>query len=134
MATALIIQARLGSTRFPKKMLAQLGNDSLINWVLKRCSRVVGASKVILATTQKPEDDELVDAAYSLGIECFRGSEDDVLSQYAAAWIKQRVHVNAYPRERSLTVPPVGSGHDVYVPREPTRQTAGQMGDLRRYA
>eukprot|EP01047_Picozoa_sp_COSAG01_P016534 COSAG01_NODE_851_length_13121_cov_49.974044_4_plen_58_part_00 len=57
-----------------------------------------------------------------------------MLSQYAAAWIKQRVHVNAYPRERSLTVPPVGSGHDVYVPREPTRQTAGQMGDLRRYA
>lgn len=43
---------------------------------------MVGASKVILATTQKPEDDELVDAAYSLGIECFRGSEDDVLSRF----------------------------------------------------
>lgn len=80
-AVAVIVQARLGSSRLPGKALTPLAGQAL----LARCLRRLGAADVgpvILATTLEPEDDALVDLARAEGCEVHRGSTDDVLTRY----------------------------------------------------
>mgnify|MGYP001432137435 CR=1 FL=1 len=77
-----IIQARLGSTRFPKKILRKLGNESIIEHVVTRTLRSKLSNKVIVIT---PSDGTLSKIKENLGsfdIEYFEGSEQDVLSRY----------------------------------------------------
>ena len=83
--TAAIVQARTGSSRLPRKVLADLGGRPLIAFLLERlrCCDVVEA--IVLATTNQPDDDELVDLAESLGVNVIRGSEQDVLARFAFA-------------------------------------------------
>ena len=83
--TVALVQARIGSTRFPGKMLAQLGDHPLLEWVLHRvrCARMI--DDVVLATSALSCDDELVALAWKLGIKVFRGSENDVLGRLCAA-------------------------------------------------
>lgn len=83
--TVALVQARMGSSRFPGKMLAQLGGHSLLEWVLHRVRRAHMIDAVVLATTTLSRDDELVALAQKLGIRVFRGSENDVLGRFAAA-------------------------------------------------
>lgn len=80
-----LVQARMGSTRFPGKMLAKLGDDPVISWVLQRVSRARLIDKVVLVTTTLDRDDPLVELAENFKIEVFRGSEDDVLGRFIAA-------------------------------------------------
>lgn len=87
--TVAIVQARMGSQRFPGKMMALLRGRPLIEWVLHRSRGASRLDEVVLATTTKPEDDVLVAEAKRLGIATFRGSVDDVLARYGAA---ARVH------------------------------------------
>ncbi len=75
----------MGSTRFPGKMLADLGGHSILEWVLRRSSRARMVDQVILATTELVIDDALAEVAQKLGFEVFRGNESDVLSRFAAA-------------------------------------------------
>jgi spore coat polysaccharide biosynthesis protein SpsF len=81
----LVVQARLGSTRFPGKMLAPLGGRPLISWVLERVVRSREVADVIVATTDSPEDDPLVAAIAGYPVAVFRGSADDVLARFADA-------------------------------------------------
>ncbi len=83
--TVALVQARMGSTRFPGKMLAQLGSHSLLEWVLNRVRRARMIDTIVLSTTTLRRDDQLVLIAQQLGIEVFRGSESDVLGRLAAA-------------------------------------------------
>lgn len=83
--TIALVQARMGSTRFPGKMLAQLGGHPLLEWVLNRVRRALTIDEVILTTTTLSRDDELVALGQGLGVEVFRGSENDVLGRFAAA-------------------------------------------------
>ncbi len=83
MKTINIIQARMGSSRFPNKMMADLHGEPIINWVLKRCIQAKKIDKTILATSDLTRDDVLVSQAVQLGITVFRGDEADVLSRYA---------------------------------------------------
>ena len=83
----IILQARFNSTRLRGKALASVGGVS----VLKRCLtrlRQSDAGHVVLATTERPEDDALAIVARRMGVDVFRGSTDDVLSRYvdAAMW------------------------------------------------
>ena len=80
-----LVQARMGSTRFPGKMLQLLGSYPILEWVLRRVSRAKLINEVVLATSDRPIDDPLVKLATHLGIEVFRGSEADVLGRFAAA-------------------------------------------------
>jgi spore coat polysaccharide biosynthesis protein SpsF len=75
-----IIQARMGSSRFPGKMMADLGGVPLIEWVIRRSKQ--SGYKTILATTNKNIDDELVIQAEKLNTDVFRGDENDVLARY----------------------------------------------------
>jgi spore coat polysaccharide biosynthesis protein SpsF (cytidylyltransferase family) len=81
--TLVIVQARMGSTRYPGKSLAQLGDKPLIDHVIQRALNAVEAENIIVATTNLGEDDSLVQhiqSRYKLGI--FRGSAFDVRSRF----------------------------------------------------
>jgi spore coat polysaccharide biosynthesis protein SpsF len=83
--TVAVIQARLGSQRFPEKMLADLGGYSLLEWVVTRVRRSTMLDEVIVATTEESRDDKLVAECERLGVHVKRGSTDDVLSRFAKA-------------------------------------------------
>jgi len=80
--TIIIIQARMGSTRFPKKMLTTLGKYPLLEWVVQRVIKSKKIDHVVLATTTNEDDDALVDFVKNCGVEVFRGSENDVLDRF----------------------------------------------------
>jgi spore coat polysaccharide biosynthesis protein SpsF len=79
---AAIIQARLSSTRFPGKVFAGIEGEPLIFHVVDRLRWSKRIEKIVLATTVNPADDRLQGWADSNSVECFRGSEEDVLDRY----------------------------------------------------
>jgi spore coat polysaccharide biosynthesis protein SpsF len=81
-----IVQARMGSSRLPDKVMKEVLGKPLIDYLLERVSAADKVDKIILATTTKPEDDCLAKHVTSLGYDVFRGSEDDVLSRYYHAF------------------------------------------------
>ena len=85
MRIGIIIQARLGSTRLPRKILKHFyGDKTLLETVIGNLQKVEGA-KVIVATSVNPNNDELESFLKERGITVFRGSEDDVLSRFIGA-------------------------------------------------
>ena len=77
-----IIQARLGSTRLPGKVLAPLAGASMLARVCRRVARAMLVDEVLVATTRHERDDAIVDECARLGFGVFRGSEHDVLDRY----------------------------------------------------
>ena len=80
-----IVQARMGSSRLPGKMMMELGGHPLLFWVLHRVKQANLIKSIILATTVNKIDDPMVDLAQQLGIHVFRGSEEDVLDRFISA-------------------------------------------------
>jgi spore coat polysaccharide biosynthesis protein SpsF len=81
-----IIQARMGSSRLPGKVLLELKPGlTLLEMVTLRLRISKMVSKIVLATTENAEDDLLVIKARDLGIDVVRGSRDNVLSRFAKA-------------------------------------------------
>ncbi|NKB64488.1 MAG: NTP transferase domain-containing protein [Gammaproteobacteria bacterium] len=80
-----IVQARMGSTRFPGKMMASLHGRTMMEWVLKRCMLASTVDQVVLATSDLPRDDALVEVAEQCGVAISRGQEEDVLGRFAKA-------------------------------------------------
>jgi len=81
-----IIQARMGSTRLPGKMLLPIvDNKGALELMLERVRRARQLQKIVVATTISPSDNRLVDLCKRLGCECFRGNEVDVLDRYYRA-------------------------------------------------
>ena len=83
--TVAIVQARMGSARFPGKMLANLGGHPLLEWVLRRVSRARLLDETVLATSTDARDDALAALAGKIGIRTCRGDELDVLGRFVAA-------------------------------------------------
>lgn len=77
-----VIQARMGSTRLPGKMLAQIEHRSVLGWVIRSVVESEVADQVVVATTVQREDDALVEEAAALGARAIRGSPQDVLSRF----------------------------------------------------
>ena len=80
--TIAIIQARLGSTRLPRKVLLDLCGKSVIQRVYERASLIKGVKKVVIATTLNEEDSELAQHCLENGMNFYRGSSDDVLDRF----------------------------------------------------
>lgn len=82
-----IVQARMGSTRFPGKVLEKLyQEETVLEVVCKRANLSSVVDRVIVATTTNPKDDEIVELCEEKEIEYFRGSEEDVARRvYEAA-------------------------------------------------
>ena len=77
-----IVQARMGSTRFPGKVLKKIDGLTLIEILLNRLSMCQEIDQIILATTKKKEDQVLSEVVEKLGYPVYRGSENNVLSRY----------------------------------------------------
>ena len=77
-----IIQARMASTRLPGKILKNLGPKSLLEHIIERLTYSKYISKIVVATTINPKDDEVVDWLEAKQVLYFRGSESDVLNRY----------------------------------------------------
>ena len=75
----------MGSTRYPGKMLEKLGSVPIIEWVLRRVKRAHMLDEVLLATTNLPRDDILVNIADQFDVNVFRGNESDVLKRFSDA-------------------------------------------------
>lgn len=85
MKTVAIIQARMGSTRLPGKVLLPLLEMPLLHWVVRRVRQSHLIDEVVIATTTDPRDDAIVDLCIREGWLYSRGSEDDVLDRYYLA-------------------------------------------------
>ena len=85
--TACIVQARLGSTRLPAKILLPLPTErTVLEEVLHRCRRIPGVDVVVAAIPDTPENDILLGFINRSGqFHAFRGPEHDVLARYAKA-------------------------------------------------
>jgi glutamate-1-semialdehyde 2,1-aminomutase/spore coat polysaccharide biosynthesis protein SpsF len=83
--TACIVQARMGSTRLPGKVLATLGSEPVLTHVLRRCQAIAGIDEVVCATVEGPDGKPVAALAEKIGVRVFRGSERDVLARYHGA-------------------------------------------------
>jgi len=77
-----IIQARLGSTRLPGKVLLNLARKTVLEHVLERVERSKLIEDIVVATTIKKEDLEIVKLCSNIGISVYCGAENDVLDRY----------------------------------------------------
>lgn len=76
-----IIQARLSSSRLPRKMLMELNGIPLIEHVVRRLRQCGSINRVIVATTDDPSDTELVEYCKRAGVLYYQGSRDNVLQR-----------------------------------------------------
>jgi len=83
--TIAVIQARMGSSRLPGKMLMPLAGRPVIRHVYDRARMIAGLDDVLVATTVAPGDDPLADYCEKHGMAVFRGSEEDVLDRFVQA-------------------------------------------------
>jgi spore coat polysaccharide biosynthesis protein SpsF len=77
-----IIQARMGSTRLPGKVLKDLGGATVLARTVNRMRLARSLNEIVVATSIEGTDDAIVDEAGRLGVRSFRGSEQDVLDRY----------------------------------------------------
>src|SRR6266545_4737169 len=80
-----IVQARMGSSRLPNKVLMDLGAATVLDRVLNRLRHCHLIGNVVVATTTEPKDNVIVEHCESGGTGVFRGSEEDVLDRYYRA-------------------------------------------------
>ena len=78
----LIIQARMGSTRLPGKSMMDLAGAPLVVRILERVRRVNRIDQIVLATSDQKQDDVLEKLAGDYKVNCFRGSENDLVDRY----------------------------------------------------
>ena len=81
MKTVVVIQARMGSTRLPGKVLMDLGGKPVLHWVVRACQRS-SADEVWVATSVLPADDAIAAWCVRHNVHCHRGPEDDVLARF----------------------------------------------------
>lgn len=85
--TIAVIQARMGSSRLPGKVMIEVAGKPLIGWQIDRVRLATSVDQIVVATSTSPENDQLASFCAEQGVTVFRGSEDDVLSRisgYAA--------------------------------------------------
>jgi spore coat polysaccharide biosynthesis protein SpsF len=85
MKVVAIIQARMGSTRLPGKVLRDIAGKPMLWHVIERVKRCKTIDQIVVATTVKEEDKQVIELARNCGVETFAGSEDDVLDRYYQA-------------------------------------------------
>lgn len=86
--TKIIIQARTGSTRLPRKMILPFyGNEGIFSLILNRLTSIIDKNNIILATSINENNDVLIDIAKNYSVNYFRGSENDVLQRFIDAAI-----------------------------------------------
>ena len=85
MKTIAIIQARIGSTRLPYKMMLSLHGKPIIEWVIKRVQKATLLDDIVVAIPIGEDNDILAKYIEDLDVKVFRGSEDNVLERFYKA-------------------------------------------------
>lgn len=80
-----IIQARMGSSRLPGKVLEPLASRSVLAWVVRAAQESQALDSLVVATSAQPEDDTIVTECKNLGVDVHRGPVDDVLDRFLGA-------------------------------------------------
>ena len=80
-----IIQARMGSSRLPGKVLADVSGAPLLARMIERVRAARQLAGIVVATTERPGDAPIRELAPTLGVDVFAGSEDDVLARFVGA-------------------------------------------------
>lgn len=82
MRIGVIVQARMGSTRLPGKIMKDLYGKTVLAHDIERIKQSKRVDVIIVATTTNEEDDIIEKEALKCGVKCFRGKKEDVLSRY----------------------------------------------------
>jgi spore coat polysaccharide biosynthesis protein SpsF (cytidylyltransferase family) len=85
MKVVMIVQARMGSTRLPGKVMLDVGGQPMVARVLRRARRARLVDDLVLATSTAQDDDVIATFAHDMGVRVFRGSELDVLDRFYRA-------------------------------------------------
>lgn len=80
-----IVQARMGSTRLPNKVMMPINDVPMIELLLKRLSRARKLDQIVLATSVSAANEPMVRHLRDLGYVCVQGSENDVLDRFVQA-------------------------------------------------
>ncbi len=80
--TLTIIQARLGSSRLPGKVLKKFKKITYLELMIRRLKKSKTIDKIVVATTKNKNDEKILKLCNRLKISCFRGSEYDVIDRY----------------------------------------------------
>lgn len=91
--TIVIVQARMGASRLPGKVLRTLAGKTVLAHVLERCAAIPDIDGVCCATTENSQDDAVAEEAKLADVSVFRGSEKDVLGRYAHAAIEMNADI-----------------------------------------
>ena len=83
--TVAIVQARMGSSRLPGKVMMKIGGRPLLVYLVERISRARTLDTIVVATSTNPRDNVIIEECERRGIPNFRGSELDVLGRYVSA-------------------------------------------------
>lgn len=82
MNIGVIIQARMGSSRLPGKILKKIGSKNLLEHIIYRLEKLTSKVTIIIATSDIEKDNIVKDFCTKNSIKCFRGSEYNVLERY----------------------------------------------------
>lgn len=85
-----VLQARTSSSRLPGKVLRPLLGRPMLERQIERIRRARSISRLVVATGEGPEDNAIDALCAELGVECFRGSLDDVLDRFYRAALPHR--------------------------------------------
>jgi spore coat polysaccharide biosynthesis protein SpsF (cytidylyltransferase family) len=85
MKVVAILQARSTSTRLPGKVLMEIAGKTMLERVFERVSAAQTVNEVVVATTEDPSDDQLMEFCSRIGVPAIRGSLNDVLSRFIVA-------------------------------------------------
>lgn len=87
MKSVIFIQARMGSTRLPGKVLMDIGGQTMLARVVNRARRTKTVRTIVVATSMSVRDDVIMEHGRALGVDVFRGDEEDVLNRFYKAAI-----------------------------------------------
>jgi spore coat polysaccharide biosynthesis protein SpsF len=88
-----IIQARMGSTRLPGKVLKDIAGKPVLWHEINRLKETKLINEIVVATTRKAEDQQIITLAADSGVKSYAGNEEDVLDRYYQAAKKYRADV-----------------------------------------
>ena len=77
-----IVQARVGSTRLPEKVLKKICGKTVLELDINRLRKIKNINEIIIATTTLERDNKIVEECKKINVKFFRGSEENVLERY----------------------------------------------------
>ena len=93
MKTLIVVQARTGSSRLPKKVLLPLAGAPLLQRMIERVQSAEGSYDIVVATTTDRNDDPIRSPCRAIGVRCFSGHPTDLLDRHLEAALREKADV-----------------------------------------